>query len=108
MGAVRPRADGQDRVNRRRWGTVLGNTAPGCKRTLGGLTQGDHAVQAARRRAPRKGWASPRPMREKGRMTHLPDDLASLTVLDLDGRSLPLGELWRDRTAVVVFLRHYG
>ena len=87
---------------------VLGITAPGCKRTLGGLTHGDRGVQATRRRAPRKGWASPGPMREKGRMTRLPDDLAALPVLDLDGRSLALGDLWRERAAVLVFLRHYG
>jgi hypothetical protein len=41
-------------------------------------------------------------------MARLPDDLAALPVLDLDGRSLALGDLWRERVAVIVFLRHYG
>lgn len=36
------------------------------------------------------------------------DDLAAMTVLDADRRPVPLGELWRDRTAVIVFLRHFG
>ncbi len=36
------------------------------------------------------------------------DDLAKLPVLDADGRTVELGSLWRDRTAVLVFLRHFG
>jgi peroxiredoxin len=36
------------------------------------------------------------------------DDLAQLTVLDERGTSVRLGELWRERTAVLVFLRHFG
>jgi len=36
------------------------------------------------------------------------DDLATMTVLDHAGKPLELGSLWRDRTAVLVFLRHFG
>jgi hypothetical protein len=36
------------------------------------------------------------------------DDLAKLTVLDEKGTSVELGTLWRDRTAVLVFTRHFG
>jgi hypothetical protein len=35
-------------------------------------------------------------------------ELGKLTVEDLDGREVRLRELWRDRPAVLVFLRHYG
>lgn len=36
------------------------------------------------------------------------DDLAPLTVLDAAGEPVRLGTLWRDKTAVLVFLRHFG
>ena len=36
------------------------------------------------------------------------DDLANLAVLDKTGKSVELGTLWRDRTAVLVFVRHFG
>jgi hypothetical protein len=39
------------------------------------------------------------------------DDLAKMTVLDEQGKSVELGTLWKDRdgkTAVLVFLRHFG
>ena len=35
-------------------------------------------------------------------------EAANSTVLDLKGRPFPLGELWADRTAVLVFVRHFG
>lgn len=28
--------------------------------------------------------------------------------LDEDGREIPLSELWREKTTVLVFLRHFG
>lgn len=34
--------------------------------------------------------------------------LGEVTVLDLEGKEVRLRELWRDRPAVLVFLRHYG
>jgi hypothetical protein len=37
-----------------------------------------------------------------------PEPLGQVTVLDLDGQPHPLSELWAERTAVLVFLRHYG
>ncbi len=36
------------------------------------------------------------------------DDLARMTVLDADGKATTLGTLWADRTAVLVFVRHFG
>ena len=36
------------------------------------------------------------------------DDLARMTVLDADKQSITLGTLWRDKPAVLVFVRHFG
>jgi len=36
------------------------------------------------------------------------DDLAKMTVLDPSGSPVVLGTLWRDKVAVLVFLRHFG
>ena len=36
------------------------------------------------------------------------DDLATMTVLDEAGTAVELGTLWRDKTAVLVFVRHFG
>ena len=36
------------------------------------------------------------------------DDLAKLKILDANDRAIELGSLWHDRTAVLVFLRHFG
>jgi len=36
------------------------------------------------------------------------DDLAKLPVLDSAGTKIELGTLWRDRVAVLVFIRHFG
>lgn len=33
---------------------------------------------------------------------------AAARVKDLDGGEIALGELWRERTVVLVFLRHFG
>jgi hypothetical protein len=41
-------------------------------------------------------------------MDRIPGDLAATTVLDLEGRTVPLGALWADRPAAIVFLRHFG
>ena len=35
-------------------------------------------------------------------------ELSSLIVKDVDGADTRLGDLWRTRPAVLVFLRHYG
>jgi hypothetical protein len=32
----------------------------------------------------------------------------SVTVLDLDGRAMPLAALWADRPVVLAFIRHFG
>jgi hypothetical protein len=37
-----------------------------------------------------------------------PLDLASLIAKDVNGADVRLGDLWQDRPAVLVFLRHYG
>ena len=36
------------------------------------------------------------------------DDLAKMTVLDESGAQVVLGTLWGDRTAILVFVRHFG
>jgi hypothetical protein len=36
------------------------------------------------------------------------DDLAKMTVLDEKGGKHELGTLWRDKTAVLAFVRHFG
>jgi hypothetical protein len=36
------------------------------------------------------------------------DDLARLAVLDERGAEVVLGTLWRDRPAVLAFVRHFG
>jgi len=36
------------------------------------------------------------------------NDLAAVSVKDTLGRDVRLGDLWRDKPAVLVFLRHYG
>jgi hypothetical protein len=36
------------------------------------------------------------------------DHLADLHVEDVDGNEVRLGDLWRERPAVLVWLRHYG
>ncbi|MEM9554688.1 MAG: hypothetical protein AAGC60_10545 [Acidobacteriota bacterium] len=34
--------------------------------------------------------------------------LRDATVLDVDGDTVRLGDLWSERPAVLVFVRHYG
>lgn len=36
------------------------------------------------------------------------DALADLTVLDPKGEKVPLGTLWKDKPAVLAFVRHFG
>ena len=36
------------------------------------------------------------------------DAIAALDVLDQEGRRVPLGSLWQDRPAVIVWVRHFG
>jgi hypothetical protein len=36
------------------------------------------------------------------------DALADITLPDQEGREVRLGDLWRDRPAALVWLRHYG
>ena len=38
----------------------------------------------------------------------VPKELAEASVLDADGQTRPLGELWADRDVVVIFVRHFG
>lgn len=38
-------------------------------------------------------------------LQRMPSDL---TALDATGRVVPLAELWRDRPAVLAFVRHFG
>ncbi len=41
-------------------------------------------------------------------MLNRADDLAPMTVLDEQNDTVVLGTLWRDRPAVLVFIRHFG
>jgi hypothetical protein len=41
-------------------------------------------------------------------MLHRADDLGALTVQDEAGAPVVLGTLWKDKTAVLVFVRHFG
>jgi hypothetical protein len=36
------------------------------------------------------------------------DALADITLPDQDGKEIRLGDLWRDRPAALIWLRHYG
>ena len=36
------------------------------------------------------------------------DDLATMTVLDAAGQPVVLGTFWKDRPAVLAFVRHFG
>jgi peroxiredoxin len=36
------------------------------------------------------------------------DQLADIVLPDQDGNDVRLGDLWHDRPAVLVWLRHYG
>lgn len=41
-------------------------------------------------------------------MQHVDPQAAACIIRDLDGREITLGSTWRDRTAVLVFVRHFG
>ena len=41
-------------------------------------------------------------------MDRIPDEVARLPVLDLEGAPRPLEALWAERTAVLAFVRHFG
>jgi hypothetical protein len=54
---------------------------------------------------------SPFGIARRRQSTHAPADareLGEVVVRDLDDREVQLRSLWRDRPAVLVFLRHYG
>jgi hypothetical protein len=51
------------------------------------------------------GAASPR---QETSAPERADDLADIVLEDADGGEVRLGELWAERPAVLVFLRHYG
>jgi hypothetical protein len=36
------------------------------------------------------------------------DELADMVLPDHEGKDVRLGDLWQDRPAVLVWLRHYG
>ncbi len=40
--------------------------------------------------------------------TRVSDELARVEVRDTDGAPRALGELWRDRPALVLWVRHFG
>lgn len=38
----------------------------------------------------------------------IPAGLSEVEVVDVGGRALPLGSLWKERPAALVFVRHFG
>ena len=36
------------------------------------------------------------------------EELGEMSLRDADGREVHLGDLWRERPAVLVWIRHYG
>ncbi len=44
----------------------------------------------------------------RGDIMDVVDRLRDASILDLDGNEVRLGELWAERTVVLVFVRHYG
>lgn len=41
-------------------------------------------------------------------MDHAPDALADVQLLDVEGKSHRLGDLWKERPALLLFVRHFG
>jgi hypothetical protein len=41
-------------------------------------------------------------------MANVATQLAGIEVLDPEGRPSALGQMWRDRPVVLVFIRHFG
>jgi hypothetical protein len=50
--------------------------------------------------------ASPR--RQRAEAPARADELGELMLVDLDGNDVRMGDVWRERPAVLVWLRHYG
>ena len=46
--------------------------------------------------------------RQEARAPERADALADLVLLDHDGHDVRLGQLWSERPAALVWLRHYG
>ena len=57
---------------------------------------------------PLRSWMRASPTQQGTRPPARADDLAELTVKDLDGDDVRLGDVWSERPAVLVWLRHYG
>lgn len=41
-------------------------------------------------------------------MDQVPEALANAEVLDIEGRPHRLGDLWKERPALLLFVRHFG
>lgn len=41
-------------------------------------------------------------------MGNIAETLTDLTVLDLEGQTVRLGDLWRNQPVVLAFVRHFG
>jgi hypothetical protein len=41
-------------------------------------------------------------------MEHVTDTLANAQVLDVEGKPRRLGDLWKNRPALLLFVRHFG
>lgn len=62
--------------------------------------------------AVRAAWAGVAVSPGFGYGTRMPRNVATalgpMTALDAEGRALSLGGFWRERTAVLAFVRHFG
>ena len=58
--------------------------------------------------AVRATLASARRRRQGPQPPERADELAEMVLRDHDGEDARLGDLWRDRPAALVFLRHWG
>jgi hypothetical protein len=57
---------------------------------------------------PLRGWLRASPEGQHAEAPARADELGELRLKDLDGNDVRLGDVWSERPAVLVWLRHYG
>jgi hypothetical protein len=57
---------------------------------------------------PLRSWLRASSGRQRIQAPDRADDLGHVTLVDLEGNDVRLGDVWRERPAVLVWLRHYG
>jgi hypothetical protein len=86
---------GANRVARPR----LAQSAESRESATGSVSAVDNPLRSVLRAAPKH---------QRAQAPARADDLAELTLQDLEGDDVRLGDVWRERPAVLVWLRHYG